>query len=125
MAPSFLKNLFGSKKTKGTVERPPDGRDSNAGEVPLPVPPERKLSLSKSGKMRRKNYNRQVTVIDKSIYKDPRKPIDISSDASTSLTAPGNVCELVRDRSLCSTGVDEEMDAVVEELMETAKTTRV
>lgn len=79
MTTTFLKNWFSGKNSNSKNKEP----DMVNTEDSPPIPPERRLTLSKSGKMKRKTYNRQISVKDAEVFTQQFVENDKNSDSVT------------------------------------------
>ncbi|KAK9730735.1 hypothetical protein QE152_g14331 [Popillia japonica] len=108
MTTAFFKSWFTSNKNSSDLKNNnKEASKTNNDDVdPPPIPPERRLSLSKSGKMKRKVYGRQSSVKDVSFF----TPSDNSKSS-------------VSDSVRSSEQVD--IDDVIADLMTTAQNNKI
>lgn len=115
MATTFLKNLFGTSSNKGgSLKSKENSSKPDVNEDFPPIPPARRLSLSKSGKMKRKQYGKQVSVKDDTLFAPPgaTRPDDNRNRSSENSVTKSN--EPV-----------ESIDEVIADMLNTVKNTKV
>ncbi|GJQ87818.1 hypothetical protein Trydic_g18667 [Trypoxylus dichotomus] len=117
MATTFLKSWFSpSKNTNGKNKETGAGNIKTFGEdqESSAIPPARRLSLSKSGKMKRKSYAKQSSVKDATFFTPPSTDVDRIKNSENNNVNCG-----------ARTSEQDDIDAVIADLLDTAENTRV
>lgn len=116
MAATFLKTWFAPSKTaNGNNKEPATGtiRTLDNEQDPPPIPPARRLSLSKSGKMKRKSYGKQTSVKNAFFAPPPNEVDNVNNSENNN-----------NNSARCSDQADN-IDDVIADLMETVRNTKV